>query len=39
MILNLPDPQIEFSTNIFYWLLCEAMNNKRLPGDNYCSPN
>lgn len=35
MILNLPDPQIEFSANIFYWLLCEAMNNKRLPGDNY----
>lgn len=35
MILNLPNPQVEFSTNIFYWLLCEAMNNKRLPGDNY----
>jgi hypothetical protein len=35
MILNLPDSQIEFSANIFYWLLCEAMNNKRLPGDNY----
>jgi hypothetical protein len=35
MILNLPNPQVEFSTNIFYWLICEAMNNKRLPGDNY----
>lgn len=35
MEITLPQNNVPFSANIFYRLLCDAMNNKRLPGDNY----